>query len=100
MLRAADRSFPFWVALQEEKCTGENYHKLRNFCQERDLSLSRHGHSLNSEGQFFQVFMFGQEDDAEVFRKEFGGVRMNPAEKGRGHRWSRWKRDKEKAKSV
>ncbi len=46
ILRAADQHFSFWVALQEEKCVGENYHKLREFRRQRKLSLSRHRHSV------------------------------------------------------
>lgn len=52
ILRAAEQSFPYWVALQEEKCVGENYHKLRDFCRECELSLSRHGHSVTWQGQY------------------------------------------------
>jgi hypothetical protein len=46
ILRGADQNFPFWVVLHEDKCIGENFYKLREFCRERDLNLSRHGHSV------------------------------------------------------
>ncbi|WP_157043713.1 hypothetical protein [Nitrobacter hamburgensis] len=39
ILRAADLSCRYWVALEEKKCTGENFHRLRKFCDERELSL-------------------------------------------------------------
>jgi hypothetical protein len=36
--------------------------------------------------------MFAEEEHAEIFRAEFGGERMHPSEKGKGARWSQWKR--------
>jgi hypothetical protein len=46
ILRAADQHFPHGVALPEDDCTGANFHKLPRFCEDRKLSLLRHGHSL------------------------------------------------------
>jgi hypothetical protein len=70
------------------------YHgvKLREFCRERKLSLSCHGHSVTWQGRYFQVFMFAEEEHAEVFRKESGGERMHPSEKGTGKHWARWRK--------
>ncbi|MCU1233541.1 MAG: hypothetical protein JWP63_1508 [Candidatus Solibacter sp.] len=93
ILRGADQNFPFWVALHEDKCIGQNYHKIRDFCRERELSLSRHGHSVTWKHEYYQVFMFAEEADAEVFRKEFGGEAMHPSEKGHGKNWARWKKE-------
>lgn len=92
ILRGADATHRHWVALQEEMCIGENFHALRTFCDERGLSLSRHGHSVNCDGQFYQVFMFAEEEHAEIFRAEFGGERMHPSERGKGARWGQWKK--------
>jgi hypothetical protein len=92
ILRGADSTHPHWVALEEEECIGENFHALRKFCEERGLSLSRHGHSLNRDGQAFQVFMFAEEEHAETFRETFGSQRMHPSEKGKGARWSQLKK--------
>jgi hypothetical protein len=90
ILRGADHTHRHWVALQEEKCIGANYQMLRIFCDERGLSLSPHGHSVVSDGAFYQVFMFAEEEHAEMFREEFGGERMRPSEKGKGARWAQW----------
>jgi hypothetical protein len=84
ILRAADNNFPHWVALPEDECTGQNFHKLRKFCGDRKLSLSRHGHSVTRRREYYQVFMFADEEHAEVFRKEFGGEPMHPSERGKG----------------
>jgi hypothetical protein len=35
ILRAADRNFPYWVALPEDHCIGVNFHKLRKFAEDR-----------------------------------------------------------------
>jgi hypothetical protein len=92
ILRGADRTHAYWVALGEEKCIGQQFHTLRDFCEKRALSLSPHGHSVVSEGAFYQVFMFADEAHAEIFRAEFGGERMHPSEKGRGTKWSQWRK--------
>ena len=98
ILRAANNNCPHWVALPEDDCIGQNYHKLRRFCEDRKLSLSRHGHSVTWQRQYFQVFMFAVEEDAEVFRKEFGGETMHPSERGKGKNWSSWKKGTYKPK--
>ncbi|WP_425905733.1 hypothetical protein [Nitrobacter sp. TKz-YC02] len=82
----AEGAHPYWVALEEWKCTGPNYRWLRSFCDERGLSLSRHGHSVAREHKRYQVFMFAEEEHAEIFREAFGGERMHPPEKGKGAR--------------
>lgn len=42
--------------------------------------------------------MFAVEEDAEVFRKEFGGETMHPSERGKGKNWSSWKKGTYKPK--
>jgi len=37
-------------------------------------------------------FPFADEQHAETFMKEFGGERMHPSERGKGKRWSHWKK--------
>jgi hypothetical protein len=78
--------------LPEEKCTGQQFHTLRNFCQEHGLSLSRHGHTVVWEHNFYQVFMFATEKHAEIFRAAYEGERMHPSEKGSGKNWSQWRK--------
>ena len=70
ILRAAEQSYPHWIALPEGKCIGENFHKLRDFCRDHQLSLSRHGHAVAHKHRYFQVFMFAEEEHAETFCKE------------------------------
>jgi hypothetical protein len=99
ILRAADNNFPYWVALPEEKCIGQNFHKLRRFCEDRKLSLSRHGHSVTWRYEYYQVFMFASDEHARIFSKEFGGELMHPSERGKGKNWSQWKKGTYKPKS-
>jgi hypothetical protein len=94
ILRGAEYTHAYWVALEEVKCLGENFHALRKFCDERGLSVSRHGHSVVSNGVLYQVFLFAEEKDADIFCKAFGGERMHPSERGKGARWSQWKKAK------
>jgi hypothetical protein len=42
--------------------------------------------------EWYQVFRFAEEAHAETFMKEFGGERMHPSERGKGKRWSMWKK--------
>jgi len=82
--RISEGSFPYWVALIEEKRTGANYDKHREFCRADALTLSRHGHSVVWEKEWYCVFRFAEQKDADRFRKEFGGEPMHPSEKGKG----------------
>ena len=86
--RSAEGSFPYWVCLIEEKCTGPNYEKVQEFCRVNGLTLSRNGHSVVWQKEWYQVFRFADEQHAETFMKEFGGERMHPSERGKGKRWS------------
>jgi hypothetical protein len=98
ILRAASNDYPHWIALPEDDCIGANLHKLRRFCEDRKLSLSRHGHSVVWRKEWYQVFMFAEATDAEVFRNEFGGEPMHPSERGKGKNWSQWKKGTYKPK--
>jgi hypothetical protein len=44
--RLAEGSFPYWIALIEAKCAGAQYEKIREFCAQNGLTLSRFGHSV------------------------------------------------------
>lgn len=41
-------------------------------------------HSVVREHEWYQVFMFAEEEHAEIFREAFGGERMHPSERGKG----------------
>jgi hypothetical protein len=98
ILRGADNNFPYWVALPEEKGIGQNFHKIRRFCEDKKLSLSRHGHTVTWQHEYYQVFMFADEEDAEIFCQEFGAEPMHPSERGKGKNWSQWRKGSHKPK--
>src|SRR5258705_13889782 len=54
--RSAEGSFPYWVCLIVEKCTGPNYEKVQEFCRANGLTLSRNGHSVVLQKEWYQVF--------------------------------------------
>jgi len=81
MERAAEGSFPYWVALPDETCTGANHEKIREFCRVNGLTLSRFGHAVVWDKEWYQVFRFGRLKDADHFMREFGGERMHPSER-------------------
>ena len=89
-----------WVSLHEDKCIGAELPQAPGLLpRERELSLSRHGHSVTWKHEYYQVFMFAEEADAEVFRKEFGGEPTHSSEKGHGKNWARWKKGTHNSKS-
>jgi len=71
--RIAEGSFPYWVCLPEEKCIGASFEKHRNFCRAHGLALSRHGHSVVWQREWYCVFRFAEQEHADLFMKEFGG---------------------------
>jgi len=83
--RSAEGSFPYWVCLIVEKCTGPNYEKVQEFCRANGLTLSRNGHSVVWQKEWYQVFRFADEQHAETFMKEFGGERMPPQKEARAN---------------
>jgi hypothetical protein len=93
-------TFPYWVALIEEKCTGAHCEKIREFCTQRGLALSRFGHSVVWQKEWYQVFRFGKEEDAETFMRQFGGERMHPGERGRGKNWMQWRKGSYKPRGT
>jgi len=98
--RASSRGkLSYWVCLIEEKCTGPNYEKVQEFCRADGLTLSRNGHSVVWQKEWYQVFRFADEQHAEIFMKAFGGERMHPSERGKGKRWSQWKKGTYKPKA-
>jgi hypothetical protein len=90
--RLAEGSFPYWIALIEAKCTGAQYEKIREFCAQNGLTLSRFGHSLVWQKEWYQVFRFRREEDVHAFMRQFGGERMHPSERGKGKNWAQWRK--------
>jgi len=69
-------------------CQGGGYNEIHEFC--RDLTLCSRGHALYHDGQWFHVYW--EPANAQKFTERFGGERFDPAERGRGASWARWKK--------
>src|SRR5712671_7548261 len=84
--RSAEGSFPYWVCLIEEKCTGPNYEKVQEFCRANGLTLSRNGHSVIWQKEWYRVCRF-----AEACRSKATNecIRLKEA---RGKNWAQWKK--------
>jgi hypothetical protein len=61
-----------------------NFEKHREFCRAHGLALSKHGHAVVWQKEWYQVFRFGEQAHAEQFMQEFGGEPMHPSERGKG----------------
>ena len=77
---------------------GANYDRHRDFCRDHNLELSNYSPSVVWESEWYVVLRFAEHEHADLFMKEFGGERMNPAEKGRGQHWMKWHKGTYKAK--
>jgi hypothetical protein len=44
------------------------------------------------DGQSFNVYRFAVAADAEKFMARFGSETFDPAQKGKGQNWMRWKK--------
>jgi hypothetical protein len=96
--RAAQGSFPHWVAIQAERCTGANYETHRRFCRENCLRLSNHGNTVRYDVEWWCVLHFGSKEDADAFMKEFGGEPVDSRDIGKGAHWSKWHKGRTAAK--
>jgi hypothetical protein len=85
-----DRRWPYQVALPADQCRGAHFRTQHAFCL--DLSLCPRGHSVFHKDQWWQVFCFAKEVDADAFRARFGGEHFDPKDRGRGTRWAQWNR--------
>ena len=47
---------------------------------------------LYHDGQWFHVYCFKEVADMQKFIERFGGEKFDPAERGRGANWARWKK--------
>ena len=87
---AVDRGWPHQVALPASACEDGGYKTIHDFC--KDLSLCRRGHCVRHDGQWFNVYCFAAAADAEKFMARFGGEKFDPARRGKGSNWMRWKK--------
>ena len=96
--QAAAGSFPYWVALIEEKCTGVNFEKHPRVLPCARTHTFKTRHAVVWQKEWYQVFRFAEQAHAERFMQAFGGEPMQPSERGKGKHWSQWKKGTYKPK--
>ena len=62
---AIDRGWPHQVVLPARLCERDGYNEIHEFC--RDLTLCSRGHALYHDGQWFHVYCFKEQADAQKF---------------------------------
>jgi hypothetical protein len=84
-----DRGWPHQVALRSEVSI-RDHKAIHAFC--RDLSLAPMGHSVVDEGEWWNVYCFAVPEHADEFQARYKGEKFNPADRGRGADWARWRK--------
>ena len=74
-----DRGWPQQVVLPARLCERDGYNEIHEFC--RDLTLCSRGHALYHDGQWFHVYCFKEQSDAQKFIDRFGAAPMGRREK-------------------
>ena len=92
---AIDRGWPHQVVLPASMSERDGYNEIHEFC--RDLTLCTRGHALYHDSQWFHVYCFKEPADAQKFMERFDGEKFDPAERGRGANWARWKKGDNRA---
>ena len=87
---AIDRGWPHQIVLPARLCEGGGYKEIREFC--KGMTLCNRGHAVFHDDEWFHVYCFAEEADADKFKQRFGGVRFNPNQRGKGSNWARWKK--------
>lgn len=87
---AIDRGWPYQIVLPARFCEGGGYKEIHEFC--KGMTLCSRGHAVYDNGEWFHVYCFAKEADANKFKQRFGGEKFNPNQRGRGSNWARWKR--------
>ena len=57
-----------------------------------ETPFERRGHAVYDSGEWFHVYCFAKPEDADKFKQRFGGVKFDPADRGKGRSWARWNR--------
>jgi hypothetical protein len=56
------------------------------------VSLCPRGHSVFYEKEWWNVYCFAVAEYAADFKARFGGEAFDPADRGKGASWARWRR--------
>jgi hypothetical protein len=56
------------------------------------LNACDRGHTVRHENESWFVVCFATFPDAEGFKAQFSGVKLDPADRGKGSNWFKWRR--------
>lgn len=87
-----DRRWPHQVTLRSADCRGSNFGYIHYFC--KDLSLAPRHHNVMRNDEWHTVFCFANMAHAEKFKDHSSGEDFDPAWRGRGREWWKWKEPK------
>ena len=88
---ALDREFPYQVAFPAGRGVRHADEVLiRLFCD--NLKVAPRHHTVRRDDRDFIVYCFADPQHAALFQARFGGEPFDPAERGRGASWWRWKK--------
>lgn len=86
-----DREFPYQVAFPVARGARHADEKLiQMFCD--NLKIAPRHHTVRREDKDFIVYCFADPQHAAAFQAAFGGEPFDPADRGRGASWWRWKK--------
>ncbi len=76
-----DNGWPYQIALAEEVTVGKANDVVRDFWE--GLALSPRGHTFYRDDQWFNVWCFADEEDAQKFKARFGGALIDAEDRPR-----------------
>jgi hypothetical protein len=86
-----DREFPYQVAFPAARgARNADGVLVQMFCD--NLKIAPHHHTVRREDKDFIIYCFADPQHAASFQARFGGEPFDPAERGRGASWWRWKK--------
>ena len=96
MERADEGSFPYWVAIIEEKCVGANFHVHQDFVGPIACLCPNTVPLWSGNMNGTRCFVSAVQKNIDRFMKELGGERLHPSEKGKGKNWAQWRKGSHK----
>ena len=84
-----DHGWPHQVALPARySVRGDGYQEIHDFC--KDLTLCNRGHAVCHDNEWFNIYCFEKQEDADKFLQKFGGEKFDPKQRGKGSNWAHW----------
>jgi hypothetical protein len=85
-----DRGWPYQIAVPDHLMRRKPFDEWLN--AQRRLNACPRGHNVYFQGETWHIVCFAAPEEALAFKAEFGGVNFDPADRGKGHSWAKWRR--------